>query len=119
LLFAFRHPAHERSLATALRAALGDVPVAASHEVLPVFREYERTSTTTAEAYLRPVVGEYIAKIATLSERIDSLRIMTSSAERSVRSRQRGARRASRCRVRLVASSARAWSVRLWTRATC
>ena len=79
LLFAFRHPAHERSLAAALRAALGDVPVAASHEVVPVFREYERTSTTAAEAYLRPVVGEYIAKIATLSERIDSLRIMTSS----------------------------------------
>jgi len=79
LLFAFRHPAHERSLAAALRAALGDVPVAASHEVLPVFREYERTSTTAAEAYLRPVVGEYLAKNATLSERIDSLRIMTSS----------------------------------------
>jgi len=79
LLFSFRHPVHERSLAAALRAALGDVPVAASHEVLPVFREYERTSTTTAEAYLRPAVGEYIAKIATLSERIDSLRIMTSS----------------------------------------
>src|SRR3989454_3744271 len=79
LLFSFRHPVHERSLAAALRAALGDVPVAASHEVLPVFREYERTSTTTAEAYLRPAVGEYIAKIATLNERIDSLRIMTSS----------------------------------------
>jgi N-methylhydantoinase A len=79
LLFAFRHPAHERLVAASLRAALGDVPVVASHEVLPVFREYERTSTTTAEAYLRPPVGEYIAKIATLGARIDSLRIMTSS----------------------------------------
>ena len=78
LLFAFRHPAHEQRLASALRAALVGIPVAASHEVLPVFREYERTSTTTAEAYLRPAVSEYIAKIAR-SERIDSLRIMTSS----------------------------------------
>ena len=78
LLFAFRHPAHEQRLASALRAALVGIPVAASHEVLPVFREYERTSTTTAEAYLRPAVSEYIAKIAG-SERIDSLRIMTSS----------------------------------------
>ena len=81
LLFAFRHSAHERRLAQALRAALPDVPVAASHEVLPVFREYERTSTTTAEAYLRPTVAAYIAKTATMSERkgVGSLRIMTSN----------------------------------------
>src|SRR5437867_8601746 len=39
LLFAFRHPEHERRLAAALRAALPDIPVAASHEVLPLFRE--------------------------------------------------------------------------------
>src|SRR5437899_11418234 len=47
-LFSFRHPDHERRLAAALRAALPDVPVAASVDVLPVFREYERTSTTVA-----------------------------------------------------------------------
>lgn len=77
LLFAFRHPDHERRLATALRAALAEVPVAASHEILPVFREYERTSTTTAEAYLRPKVSAYLAKTATM--RVGSLRIMSSS----------------------------------------
>src|SRR3989441_4145046 len=69
LLFAFRHPEHERRLSAALRAALPNVPVTASHEVLPVFREYERTSTTTAEAYLRPNVGAYLRKTAALSER--------------------------------------------------
>ncbi|HLQ59173.1 MAG TPA: hydantoinase/oxoprolinase family protein [Gemmatimonadales bacterium] len=81
LLFAFRHPEHERRLAAALRAALPNVPVTASHEILPVFREYERTSTTTAEAYLRPNVAAYLRKTATLSERhgVKSLRIMTSS----------------------------------------
>src|SRR5439155_12704119 len=81
LLFAFRHPEHERRLAAALRAALPNVPVPASHEVMPVFREYERTSTTTAEAYLRPNVAAYLRKTATLSERrgVKSLRIMTSS----------------------------------------
>jgi N-methylhydantoinase A len=81
LLFAFRHPEHERRLAAAVRAALPDLPVAASHEVLPVFREYERTSTTTAEAYLRPSVAAYIAKTARLSQShgVGSLRIMTSS----------------------------------------
>src|SRR5882762_4657748 len=66
LLFAFRHPEHERRLAAALRAGLPGVPVTASHEALPVFREYERTSTTTAEAYLRPKVAAYLRKTATM-----------------------------------------------------
>ena len=81
LLFAFRHPAHERRLAAALRTALPGVPVAASHEVLPVFREYERTSTTTAEAYLRPKVSAYLSKTAaaTAARGVRALRIMTSS----------------------------------------
>src|SRR5207302_1257346 len=63
LLFAFRHPEHERRIAGALRGALGEVPVAASHEVLPVFREFERFSTTTVEAYLRPKVSSYLAQL--------------------------------------------------------
>ena len=81
LLFAFRHPLHEQRLAAALRAALPGVPVAASHEILPVFREYERTSTTVAEAYLRPVVGAYVARTDAEARRrgVCELRIMTSS----------------------------------------
>jgi len=81
LLFAFRHPKHEQQLAGAIRAALPDLPVAVSHEVLPVFREYERTSTTTAEAYLRPKVGAYVARTAATARArgVQSLRIMTSS----------------------------------------
>ncbi len=81
LLFAFRHPAHERALARALAQALPDVPVVASHEVLPVFREYERFATTTAEAFLRPRVGAYVARTATaLAGRGESaVRVMTSA----------------------------------------
>ena len=63
-LFAFRHPEHERALADALRVALPDIPIAASHEVLPLFREYERCSTTVAEAYLRPRVTRYVTRAA-------------------------------------------------------
>src|SRR2546430_16402963 len=62
LLFAFRDPTHERRLASALRDALPHVPVAASHEVLPLFREFERTSTTTVEAYLPPKVSRYLER---------------------------------------------------------
>ncbi|MGE5804109.1 MAG: hydantoinase/oxoprolinase family protein [Gemmatimonadota bacterium] len=81
LLFAFRHPQHEQQLAAAIRSALPDLPVAASHEVLPVFREYERTSTTTAEAYLRPKVVAYVARTEALAREhgVETLRIMTSS----------------------------------------
>ena len=80
-LFAFRHSAHERRIAIALRDALPNVPVAASHEVLPVFREYERSSTTTAEAYLRPAVSTYLRNtaVAAQSRGVRTLRIMTSS----------------------------------------
>src|SRR5256885_5698993 len=81
VLFAFPHPEHERRVATALRGALAGIPVTASHEVLPAFREYERISTTTVEAYLRPRVSAYLARLeAPLRERgIGGLRIMTSS----------------------------------------
>ena len=81
LLFAFRHPQHEQQLAAAIRSALPDLAVAASHEVLPVFREYERTSTTTAEAYLRPKVVAYVARTEAMAREhgVETLRIMTSS----------------------------------------
>jgi N-methylhydantoinase A len=79
-LFAFRHPGHERRVAAALRAALPRTPVVASHEVLPVFREYERCATTSAEAYLRQLVGGYVARAeaAAASRNIAAFRLMTS-----------------------------------------
>src|SRR3989475_4181176 len=79
--FAFRHPEHGRRVATALGGALPGIPVTASHEVLPAFREYERISTATVEAYLRPRVSAYLARLeAPVRERrIGGLRIMTSS----------------------------------------
>ena len=84
LLFAFRHAGHEARLAAALRDALPNVPVVTSHETLPVFREFERTSTTTAEAYLRPAVSTYVSNLSqkaglAASRAIGTLRIMTSS----------------------------------------
>ncbi len=81
LLFAFRHAEHERRLVAALREALPDVPVVGSHEVLPVFREFERTSTTTVEAYLRPTVSAYLGRLEreVRGRGIGLLRVMTSS----------------------------------------
>src|SRR4051795_6209174 len=64
LLFAFRDPAHERDVAAELRRRHPGVHVVASHEVAPEFREYERASTTAADAYLAPVAARYLRALA-------------------------------------------------------
>jgi N-methylhydantoinase A len=68
LLFAFSDPEHERRIAEALREALPGVHVSASHEVLPAFREYERFSTTVIDAYLSPLLGRYLTRLASACE---------------------------------------------------
>src|SRR5436190_2427527 len=60
LLHAYRDGAHERAVADELRRRLPHARVVASHEVAPEFREYERASTTAADAYLGPVVSRYL-----------------------------------------------------------
>lgn len=74
LLHAYDQPTHERLLRDALVAAFRNVgkpcDVICAHEVLPEIREYERTATTVAEAYARPVVQVYLQKLsAALRER--------------------------------------------------
>ncbi|VTT88309.1 N-methylhydantoinase A [Halorubrum sp. DM2] len=62
LLHAYASPENERRVAERLREAL-DAPVSASHEVLPEFREYERTSTTVVDAYVRPAIDGYVGRL--------------------------------------------------------
>jgi N-methylhydantoinase A len=64
LLFSYLDPSHEHLLAEHLRRELPDVHVSASHEVLPRFREYERCSTTAIDAYLSPLLGRYLGRLA-------------------------------------------------------
>jgi N-methylhydantoinase A len=61
LLFSFLEPAHESALASALRAE--GFRVSLSSEVLPEFREYERASTTAADAYVAPLVDRYLDRL--------------------------------------------------------
>jgi N-methylhydantoinase A len=63
LLHAYRDSSHERAVAEELRRRLPGARVVASHEVAPEFREYERASTTTADAYLGPVVSQYLSAL--------------------------------------------------------
>src|SRR5438445_4559914 len=64
LLFAFRDPAHEQAVAAELRRRHPGVHVVASHELAPEFREYERASTTAADAYLAPVAAHSLRALA-------------------------------------------------------
>jgi N-methylhydantoinase A len=64
LLFSFLHPEHERRVGEALRKALDGVAVSLSSEVLPEVREYERFSTTVADAYLTPRLAAYLERLA-------------------------------------------------------
>jgi N-methylhydantoinase A/oxoprolinase/acetone carboxylase beta subunit len=64
LLFAFRHPAHERALARALAEALPGVHVSVSSEVLAEIREYERAATTAVDAALTPLLGTYLERLS-------------------------------------------------------
>jgi len=64
LLHAYANPAHERKIMAMARKALGrGVYICASSEVLPEIREYERTSTTTINAYVGPVVRSYVGAL--------------------------------------------------------
>jgi N-methylhydantoinase A len=58
LLFSFRNPLHEKRIASKLRSE--GYAVSVSHEILPEFHEYERTSTTVINAYLVPVMSSYL-----------------------------------------------------------
>lgn len=58
LLFSFLYPEHEQRIAEALAAL--DVPISISHQILPEYREYERTSTVVINAYLQPLMGRYL-----------------------------------------------------------
>ena len=59
-LFAYANPAHERRAAEIIRAIAPQLYVSLSHEVNPEWREYERTASTVANAYIGPPVSRYL-----------------------------------------------------------
>lgn len=61
LLFSFADPQNEASVAQALKHI--GIPLSVSHEILPEFREYERTSTVVINAYLQPVMQTYLERL--------------------------------------------------------
>ncbi len=61
-LFSFANPGNEMLVAQSLESL--SVPLSISHQILPEFREYERTSTVVINAYLQPVMQRYLDNLA-------------------------------------------------------
>ena len=62
-LFSYVSPDHERRVKEILAQELPDIPVSISYEVLPKWKEYERASTTIADAYIKPIVSKQVRNI--------------------------------------------------------
>ncbi len=67
-LHAYRDASHEQAARAALAAALPDVHVCLSSEVLPQIKEYERVSTTVVNAYVAPILSHYLSRLETSLE---------------------------------------------------
>ncbi len=71
LINSFENPAHELMLQEIIKKEAPGISVSVSYKVLPQIKEYERTSTTATNAYVKPLTGRYLSK---LSGRLESVR---------------------------------------------
>jgi N-methylhydantoinase A len=70
LLNSFENPAHELMIKEIIEKEAAHISISISYHVLPQIREYERTSTTVTNAYVKPLTGSYLAR---LSGRLESI----------------------------------------------
>jgi len=63
LLHSYRNGAHERMIRDIIRRRAPEMVLSISSEVLPEIKEYERTSTTVINSYVKPVVGRYLRSL--------------------------------------------------------
>jgi len=63
LLHAYANAAHERRIQEKIAAALPHIHISTSADVSPKYREYERTNTTVANSYVKPVVSDYVSRL--------------------------------------------------------
>lgn len=63
LMHSYANPAHEQALAKIVAERYPDIPVSLSSEILPEFREYDRTITTVMNDYVRPIMKRYLSRI--------------------------------------------------------
>ena len=64
LINSFENPAHELMIEEIIEREAPGISVSISYRVLPQIKEYERTSTTVTNAYVKPLTGRYLSKLA-------------------------------------------------------
>lgn len=64
LINSFANPAHELFIKEIIQKEAPEIPISISYEVLPQMREYERTSTTVTNAYVKPLTGSYLSRLS-------------------------------------------------------
>ena len=62
-LFSFLYPAHERRARDIVAAEFPAIKISISSDIDPTFREYERTAVTAFDAYVKPVVDDYLERL--------------------------------------------------------
>ena len=62
-LHAYKNPVHERVVRDLVRSEFPDLPVSISSDVHPQINEYERSSTTAANAYVQPLMSAYVRRL--------------------------------------------------------
>lgn len=72
LMNSFVNPAHEQAVQRIARSEAPELPVSISSEILPEFREYERTVTTVMNAYVSPVLDRYLSRLRERLEEADA-----------------------------------------------
>jgi N-methylhydantoinase A len=97
LLFGYLHPRHEELVAQAVRERFPDLHVSVSHEVLAEFREFERFSTTVADAYLGPRLRSYLERLAESCEKAGVPRPMVMQSSGGVMELKRAVSSAAAC----------------------
>jgi N-methylhydantoinase A len=70
LLFSYLVPEHEQQIKARLQEQVPGVSISVSHEVSPTWREYERSSTTIGDAYIKPVLHSFIEGVRETLERL-------------------------------------------------
>ncbi|MFL2688337.1 MAG: hydantoinase/oxoprolinase family protein [Alphaproteobacteria bacterium] len=63
-MHSYRNPAHEKRAQEILVEMFGTIPVTISSDVAPEIREFERTSTACANAYVQPLMQSYLERLA-------------------------------------------------------
>jgi len=82
LLHSYINDEHERAIGAFLQEALPDVEVSLSSDMARELKEFERTSTVAANAYVKPIVADYLRQLGTRIDAVHpgiALRIMVSS----------------------------------------